>query len=112
MPRGPPRGKSTWASPDPRTLRRVSSYVLDALSRRLGDVQKATLVKEPPADARAWTYELKWDGYRILALKSGPSARLVSRNARDWTSEFPGVARAVEALAPRELALDGEVCAL
>jgi bifunctional non-homologous end joining protein LigD len=83
-----------------------------ALLRKLGEVEKATLVKELPGDPRDYRFEIKYDGYRILALKSGKDARLFSRNGKDWTDQFPSVAAAVAALPVEELVLDGEVCAL
>ena len=27
-----------------------------------------------------WTYQVKWDGYRTVAVKNGPAVRLLSRN--------------------------------
>jgi len=33
-----------------------------------------------------WSYEVKWDGYRLLALKDGTLVRLVSRNSKDQAS--------------------------
>lgn len=82
------------------------------LLRTLGDVQKATLVRELEGPASNYRFEIKYDGYRILAIKSGDDVRLVSRNGKDWTDQFPTVAAAVAKLKTRELALDGEVCAL
>ena len=42
---------------------------LNELATKIHAVQLATLGKEVPAGA--WIYELKWDGYRILAYKHG-----------------------------------------
>jgi bifunctional non-homologous end joining protein LigD len=82
------------------------------LLRTLGEVQKATLVRELEGPASNYKFEIKYDGYRILAIKSGDDARLVSRNGKDWTDQFPTVAAAVAKLRAREIVLDGEVCAL
>ena len=70
----------------------------------------ATLVGEP-FDRPGWVYEEKYDGYRILAYKEGAKVRLFSRNAKDRTESFPGVAEAVAALRDRTLLLDGEAVA-
>jgi len=70
----------------------------------------ATLVKEPFHRA-GWVYEEKYDGYRILAYKEGGKVTLVSRNGKDRTAHFDEVARAVSALRPETLLLDGEVVA-
>jgi len=82
------------------------------LLRTLGDVQKALLVRELAGPASNYRFEIKYDGYRILAMKSGDDVRLMSRNGKDWTGQFPTVAAAVAKLKTRELVLDGEVCAL
>jgi bifunctional non-homologous end joining protein LigD len=71
----------------------------------------ATLVGEPFHDPR-WTYEEKYDGIRILAYKEGAQVTLLSRNGKDRTGSFPAIARAIGALRPATLVLDGEVVAL
>lgn len=43
---------------------------------------------KPPAGAN-WIYEIKQDGYRMLALRSGERVRLLTRNGIEWTYEFP-----------------------
>jgi len=47
----------------------------------------ATLVDKPrPGD---WLYEIKFDGYRMLARVGGPKdVRIVTRRGNDWTSRF------------------------
>jgi bifunctional non-homologous end joining protein LigD len=59
-----------------------------------------------------WTYEVKWDGYRTLAVKDESTATLWSRNLKNATTQYPAVARAVAALAVRSALLDGEVVAI
>jgi len=59
-----------------------------------------------------WTYEVKWDGYRVLAVKDGPKVRLFSRTLHDLTPHFQPVADAVAKLDPRQVILDGELVAL
>ena len=70
----------------------------------------ATLVRKP-FHLPGWTYEEKYDGYRILAYKEGDRVTLLSRNDNDRTATYASVARAVQHLAPRTLLLDGEVVA-
>jgi len=70
----------------------------------------ATLVREP-SNRPGWVYEEKYDGYRILAYKEGDRVTLLSRNQKDRTQHFAGVAKAVAALPARSLLLDGEVVA-
>jgi bifunctional non-homologous end joining protein LigD len=82
---------------------------LEQLIATYADVENAMLVAAPPSTD--YTFELKYDGYRIVACKSGSQVRLISRRGQDWTAEFPDVARAVAALDARALVLDGEVIA-
>ncbi|MDE2201750.1 MAG: DNA ligase D [Burkholderiaceae bacterium] len=77
-----------------------------ALPRTL-EPQLATLVDAPPASGE-WDYEVKFDGYRILARIDGGTIRLFSRNGRDWTAKLPRQARTLHALGLREAWLDGE----
>ena len=57
-----------------------------------------------------WLFELKLDGYRALAIKSGGKVRLRSRNDNDFTAKYPPVVKALAAL-PNESVIDGELVA-
>jgi bifunctional non-homologous end joining protein LigD len=72
---------------------------------------KAQLVENVPSDGD-WVYEIKWDGYRALALKSKGKVRLFSRRAREVTADFPDLAKAVALLPGKEAIFDGEIVAL
>jgi len=72
---------------------------------------KATLVAAPPAHGQ-WLYELKFDGYRALALKEDCNVRLLSSNATDFSARFPEIVEAIASLPARAAALDGEIVAL
>jgi ATP-dependent DNA ligase len=56
-------------------------------------------------------YEVKLDGYRALAIKSGGRLQLRSGNGNEFNSRYPAIAAALEAL-PDETVVDGEVVAL
>jgi bifunctional non-homologous end joining protein LigD len=71
----------------------------------------ATAAAQLPTGA-AWSYEVKWDSYRTLALKDGPRVKLLSRNLRDATRQYPSVAREVARLQAESMLLDGEVVAV
>jgi len=60
----------------------------------------------------AWTYEVKWDGYRTLAIKSRSTVRLLSRNLKNLTGDYPGIAAAIARLKPADVVLDGEIVAI
>jgi bifunctional non-homologous end joining protein LigD len=75
------------------------------------EVQLATLVTEPPKGDR-WLYEMKLDGYRLLAFVKDGEVRLMTRRGQDWSHRFPTVAEAVRALPVEQAVLDGEVVVL
>jgi ATP-dependent DNA ligase len=58
-----------------------------------------------------WLYELKLDGYRALAINSGGTLRLRSRNNKSFDSKYPAIMQALAQL-PDETVIDGEVVAL
>jgi bifunctional non-homologous end joining protein LigD len=68
----------------------------------------ATLVDAPPTGDE-WLHEMKYDGYRILARVENGKARLYSRNGKEWTANFPTIARAAGRLPLKSAWLDGEV---
>lgn len=68
----------------------------------------ATLVRQP-FHREGWTYEEKYDGYRILAYKEGRMVTLLSRNGKDRSQTYAVIAEAIARLAPRNLLLDGEI---
>jgi bifunctional non-homologous end joining protein LigD len=56
-------------------------------------------------------YELKLDGVRIIADKHAGNVALRYRSLRPAAANYPEVVRAVRALAPERLVLDGEIVA-
>lgn len=71
---------------------------------------KAVLSGERPA-GDGWVFERKLDGIRCLAVKSGGSARLFSRNELPLNGRFPAIAAALDADPADDLVLDGEAVA-
>jgi bifunctional non-homologous end joining protein LigD len=59
-----------------------------------------------------WSYEVKWDGYRAQAIKRGAVVSLASRNLKDFTSQFPGIAEAAARVRAHDALIDGEIVAL
>lgn len=68
----------------------------------------ATLREKVP-DSRAWSYEIKFDGYRIQARLAGGEVILKTRTGLDWTDKFPTIASACGQLASHDVILDGEI---
>jgi ATP-dependent DNA ligase len=54
-------------------------------------------------------YEPKWDGYRLVVVRTGGSTRVWSKQGRDLTDRFPDVVAAAVAQVPAGTVLDGEV---
>jgi bifunctional non-homologous end joining protein LigD len=59
----------------------------------------------------AWLYELKLDGYRAVAFKSGGEVHLRSGNDSDFNRKYPAIRKALAAI-PDETVIDGEIVAL
>ncbi len=73
------------------------------------DVQLAKLVSAVP-EGDDWLYELKYDGYRIVAFVEGSGVRLITRNGNDYTDRFQSVADSLlDWASGRAMVLDGEM---
>jgi hypothetical protein len=72
---------------------------------------KAKLVGSIPSGGD-WLYEIKFDGYRALALRGDSETRILSRNQNDLGSEFPEVKDSIAALDIEEATIDDEIVAL
>jgi bifunctional non-homologous end joining protein LigD len=73
--------------------------------------QLATLVEAPPAEGD-WEYEIKFDGYRILARIENGRVHLYSRDGKDWTGKLAKQAKALQSLPVDNAWLDGEIVVL
>jgi DNA ligase D-like protein (predicted ligase) len=69
------------------------------------------LRKESLPDSADWFYEIKLDGYRAIAFKSGGKVQLRSRNDNDFSTRYPAITKALSSM-PDETVIDGEVVAL
>ncbi len=70
-----------------------------------------------PFSREGWIFEIKYDGFRMLAAKTGDQGKgtepiLLSRNRLDLTPAFPEIARALGALPYPSLLFDGEITVL
>ena len=111
----PVEGKGRTRKPGARPKRkRPAKEIADLVkncqkSKIPGSVEPmlCTLTKEVLVDER-FLYEIKWDGYRIIAYVQNGRVRMDSRSALDYTMKYPPVAEALKALG-HNLVLDGEV---
>ena len=65
--------------------------------------------REAAFDDPGWHFELKLDGYRMLAAGGGGETGLLTRNGHDALATFPEIGRALRRLPFRHVILDGEV---
>ncbi|WP_455912890.1 DNA ligase D [Pseudomonas syringae] len=67
----------------------------------------ATLVESAPEGD--WRYEIKFDGYRVMARVAEGNVQLFTRNGHDWTHKLPHQADAIAGLGLESAWLDGEM---
>ncbi|MGY1601877.1 ATP-dependent DNA ligase [Geodermatophilus sp. SYSU D00815] len=75
-------------------------------------VELAKPVRDIPAPTAlpgGCRYEPKWDGYRLVVVRSARATRLWSKQGRDLTDRFPDIAAAAVAQVPAGSVVDGEV---
>jgi bifunctional non-homologous end joining protein LigD len=69
----------------------------------------ATLVDTPPTMPEDWIFEIKFDGYRMLARVEGKSVRLITRNGNDWTAKLTTLQQALQKMKLPDGWYDGEI---
>jgi bifunctional non-homologous end joining protein LigD len=70
--------------------------------------QLASTATTAPKDD-GWAYEVKYDGYRMLARIDAGAVQIVSRNGQDWTAKLQPLARQLAGLPVQDAWLDGEI---
>jgi DNA ligase D-like protein (predicted ligase) len=104
----------------PEGSRPVPTFAPPRRLLRLMPSQEATarfiepmLLQRVPSlpEGAEWSYEVKLDGFRALAIKTNGKVLLRSRNNKDFNAKYPGVVRALQRL-PDETVIDGEMVAL
>ena len=104
-------------SGDPKNWLIIRKREDSAPRRKVGEHRRyapmlATLAEDVPRGA-GWTFEIKWDGYRIVSRVVGSEAELRTRKDQDYTERFANVTRELpKALKTPDCVVDGEVCAL
>jgi ATP-dependent DNA ligase len=59
-----------------------------------------------------WAHEIKHDGYRMIVRRNGPTVRVYSRNAYDWSARLSAIAAAAELIKAKSFTIDGEAVVL
>src|SRR5262245_43573522 len=72
----------------------------------------AARVVERLPEGADWMYEVKFDGYRALLIKSGDRVQVRSRNDKDMTRTYPSVTAAAKRIRARDAVVDGELVAV
>ncbi|WP_244140611.1 non-homologous end-joining DNA ligase [Burkholderia sp. BCC1047] len=67
----------------------------------------AVLASGPPL-VGTWAYEIKYDGYRMLARIDAGDVRIFTRNGHDWTTRFPHLQSFLQRLPVERAWLDAE----
>jgi DNA ligase D-like protein (predicted ligase) len=69
------------------------------------------LVRKLPTGEQ-WQYEVKWDGYRIVAVKARDQVTLFSRNRNNLSKRYPSIVKEISKLRCNSAVIDGELVAL
>ena len=82
-------------------------HVAAFASIRLRYPCRPTSADRPPTGPN-WIYEIKHDGFRLMARRDSVGIRLLTRNGHNWAARYPLVFQAVDALTVRSCLIDGE----
>lgn len=91
--------------------------VLREMRSRLASARSSTIEPCQPTPAPAppegagWIHEIKHDGYRMIARRDGGGIRLLTRGGHDWSSRYPLIVEALNALRCKSAVIDGEAVA-
>ena len=103
------------AGASPATRLRTALEATEAKRARVDASSVGLMLADTADDAftrDGWVFELKLDGYRLLASKSHGEPLLLTRNGNDYTGVFPEIANAIRKLPLDDVILDGEVVVL
>jgi bifunctional non-homologous end joining protein LigD len=65
-----------------------------------------------PPSGPDWVHEIKHDAYRLIVRQDGPTVRLYTRNAYDWTARLSVIAAAAARMKAKSFTIDGEAVVL
>lgn len=107
------RGERTWQSKprDEAEAKRAAKKSRALPIPAFVAPMKARLVESAPS-GDDWVYEIKFDGFRALALKGGADAKLLSRTENELGGKFPELLEALTQLQARDCIIDGEIVAM
>lgn len=98
------------SKPRPRSDPAQSALLLDPMPARIEPC--LALLKARPPKGPQWTYEVKWDGYRLAVHIEPFGVRILTRGGHDWTERFPAILAEAGRLPVSTAILDGEAVVL
>jgi len=104
----PAAAKASDTGPGTKAAKAAKAPPKVALPEKLSP-QLATLVDGPPSNPDDWLFEIKFDGYRILARVDGKNIRLITRNGNDWTHKLQPLQKALASMKLPPGWYDGEI---
>jgi len=70
---------------------------------------RATLYKKEPFNSLDWIFEKKLDGERCLVYFDGKDARMMTRNKKEVSDQYPEIAEQIYKLSKKAFIIDGEI---
>lgn len=110
----PPRSKPLLRDADaparskPRRRRDPAqpNLLLDPMPTRIEPC--LALLRSKPPEGDEWSYEIKWDGYRLAIHIEPTGIRILTKGGHDWTSRFPEIEKGAHELSVASAIIDGE----
>lgn len=112
--KAPPKARTVATPKSARLGSGGAAGVMGAKKAPLPEVinpQLATLAAGIPSSGE-WLYEIKFDGYRLMARLEGAKVALVTRGGHDWQAKMPALAQELASLGLESSFLDGEIVVL
>jgi bifunctional non-homologous end joining protein LigD len=89
----------------------TGTFVSTGVQRRppSGFIQpRLPTASDRPRTGPEWVHEIKHDGYRLMARRTGDRVRLFTRRGYDWSDRYPRIVSAMRALKTTLAMIDGE----
>ncbi|MDL2356910.1 MAG: DNA ligase D [Pseudomonadota bacterium] len=101
--------KPAKAAKAPKTASAAPAEAVKAVLPATLAPELATLVDKPPSTPADWVFEIKFDGYRMLARVDGKEVRLITRNGKDWSAKLGALQRELLRMKLPDGWYDGEI---
>jgi bifunctional non-homologous end joining protein LigD len=102
--------KNAWLFIKVGKKKAVKVVAADPMPRQVKPMLAVLIDK--PFNQKNWLFEIKWDGYRAIALIRSGKVQLRSRNNLSFNEQFPKIVEALEKHDIGDAILDGEVVLL